>query len=112
MPISTSSITAFNASAVTVNSLAYTSTQRNVSQGRLPNGTGPLTSFPQAATPGAANALLNYSGPSLNEVLARNEGGVLDANGNWPDFIEFHNAGASPFDMSGMKLRRDTLLDG
>jgi hypothetical protein len=111
MPISNSSITAFNASAVTVNSLAYTSTQRNVSQGRLPNGTGPLTSFPLAATPGAPNALLNYAGPVLNEVLARNEGVVIDGNGNWPDFVEFLNPGASPFDMSGMTLRRDSLLD-
>jgi hypothetical protein len=111
LPIANGAITIYGPDSAQLNSLAYTTTQREVSQGRLPNGTGPLTSFPLAATPGAANALLNYSGPVLNEVLARNEGVVLDAAGNWPDFIEFFNPGASSFDMSGMKLRRNFTTD-
>jgi hypothetical protein len=77
----------------------------------LPNGTGPLTSFPLSSTPGSANGLLSYSGPVLNEVLARNEGVVLDESGNWPDFIEFFNPGATAFDMSGMKLHRDFTVE-
>ncbi|HET6409878.1 MAG TPA: lamin tail domain-containing protein, partial [Chthoniobacteraceae bacterium] len=107
LPISNSAITLFGPNAAQINSLAYATTQSDVSQGRLPNGIGPLTSFPLAATPGIANALLNYNGPTLNEVLARNEGVVTDPAGNWPDFIEIFNPGASSFDMSGMKLGTD-----
>lgn len=111
LPSSNGIITLYTANAVQVSTLSYASSQFDVSQGRLPNGTGPLTSFPLAATPGEANGLLNYGGPVLNEVLARNEGVVLDANGNWPDFVEFYNPGANAFDMSGMKLRRDSQFD-
>lgn len=111
LPTANGAITVYGPDSAQLNSLAYTSAQRDVSQGRLPNGTGPLTSFPLSATPGAANALLSYNGPVLNEVLARNEGVILDPAGNWPDFIEFFNPGASAFDMTGMKLRLDSLLD-
>ena len=109
LPVSNSSITLYSPNAVQVNSLAYASTQAEVSQGRLPNGTGTLTSFPHNETPEAPNVLVDYAGPTLNEILARNEGVVLDANGNWPDSIEFFNPGTGPFDMSGMKIRTDPL---
>jgi hypothetical protein len=111
LPVSNGAITLYDAAANALTTLSYATSQPDVSQGRLPNGTGALTSFPLAATPEAPNALLNYSGPVLNEVLARNAGAVLDAAGNWPDFIEFFNPGASSFDMTGMKLRRDIPVD-
>jgi hypothetical protein len=42
----------------------------------------------------------------INEVLARNEG-ALNHYGTFPDFIELYNAGASPFDLSGLQLSDD-----
>ncbi len=111
LPSSNGTIAIYSSSGALISSLPYATSVIAVTQGRLPNGTGGLTSFPNSPTPASANTLLSYSGPVLNEVLARNEGVVLDSNGNWPDWIELFNPGTADFDMSGMKLRRDTPLD-
>lgn len=110
LPASNATITLFDSATNVVNLLSYTATSPGVSQGRLPNGTGPLTSFPNNPTPSAENALLAYAGPLLNEVMARNDGAVLDDEGNWPDWIELHNPGGADFDMTGMMLRFNSAL--
>jgi hypothetical protein len=107
LPPANSTVTLLDTNGQTLNSLAYAATSPGASVGRFPNGTGALTTFINNPTPNAANAQISYSGPMLNEVMARNEGAVLDANNNWPDWIEFHNAGTSAFDMSGMSLALD-----
>jgi len=78
-----------------------------VSEGRLPNGAGNIQSFPASATPGAANFLSMYTGPRLNEVMARNLGVVTLSNGLAADWVELHNPLDTTFDLSGMRLSID-----
>jgi len=99
-----STVGLLDANGRAIDSLAYTTTAAGSSVGRLPNGTGPVTAFVNNPTPNAANAQISYGGPLINEVMARNEGAILDARGNWPDWIEFFNAGTSAFDMTGMSI--------
>ncbi|MDB6151803.1 MAG: hypothetical protein JWL90_256 [Chthoniobacteraceae bacterium] len=109
IPVSNGVIALLDPNARTINSFTYTTAALGASFGRLPNGTGAVTTFINNPTPNAENAQISYGGPLLNEVMARNEGVVLDANGNWPDWIEFFNAGAGAFDMSGMSLALDAI---
>jgi hypothetical protein len=84
--------------------VTYTAQAQGVTQGRLPDGTVTVTSFPASPSPAASNYLLNYSGPFLNEVLAINQAAVTNAAGRTADFVELRNTNAAPFDLSGMGL--------
>jgi hypothetical protein len=75
-----------------------------VSQGRLPDGTSTIVTFPFSPSPGAANSSVAYTGPLLNEVMARNESAVKDSAGRFPDWFELFNPTASSFDLGGMSL--------
>ncbi|MGV3532787.1 MAG: lamin tail domain-containing protein, partial [Chthoniobacteraceae bacterium] len=97
-------------SGALLNQLVYATSTPEVSQGRLPDGTGALTAFPGSPTPAAPNAVVSYAGPTINEVMANNHGAVVDSAGDWPDWIELHNAGGADFDMSGMTLRVNSRL--
>src|SRR3989442_8874918 len=52
----------------------------NLSQGRLPDGSPNIVSFPGTASPGAANYVAVYTGPALNEVLAKNVSAVTNSS--------------------------------
>ncbi|MBI4327589.1 MAG: lamin tail domain-containing protein, partial [Chloroflexi bacterium] len=56
-------------------------------------------------SPGAANRLPVYTGPVLNEGMARNESAPAD-------WIELRNPAATPFDLSGMSLSVDQAQAG
>ncbi|MCA9527709.1 MAG: CotH kinase family protein, partial [Myxococcales bacterium] len=43
----------------------------------------------------------------INEVLASNQTGLLDEDGDTPDWIELHNAGPDPVDLAGYGLSDD-----
>ena len=43
----------------------------------------------------------------ISEFLAENDGGLEDADGDQPDWIELHNNGASPVDLAGWHLTDD-----
>ncbi|MDW8310670.1 MAG: lamin tail domain-containing protein, partial [Verrucomicrobiales bacterium] len=88
--------------------VTYTAQREGVSMGRLPDGTGALTSFPNAASPGAPNFLAAYTGPVVNEVMARNLSAVNDPAGGFADWIELKNPASTAFDLSGMSLSVDT----
>ena len=68
----------------------------DVSQGRLPDGTANLVSFPLTPTPGAANSL-PLTNVVVNEVLSHTDAPLEDA-------IELHNPTASPVDIGGWYL--------
>jgi len=89
----------------------YGAQAEGVSTGRLPDGSSTVTNFVGTASPGAANYVLTYSGPVLNEVLARNQTAVTNA-GRTPDFIELFNPNPTPWDLSGMSLSLDTPQPG
>jgi len=56
------------------------------------------------------NYTSTYSGPVLNEVLARNQS--VNVNGKVVDYIELRNAGGSSFNLGGMSLSVDKAEPG
>jgi hypothetical protein len=78
-----------------------------ISQGRLPNGSSTIVNFPGTSSPGASNYITTYSGPRLNEIMARNVSAVYDPHGNNPDWIELFNPNPSAFSLAGMSLTTD-----
>jgi hypothetical protein len=78
-------ITLFDDSAQPIDRVSFVNQIEGVSQGRLPNGSPIIVSFPGSASPGAANYLIAYSGPNFNEIMARNVSAVYDSRGNNPD---------------------------
>jgi hypothetical protein len=93
-----------DATGAELDRLTYGSQTEGVSVGRLPNGTGALTSFPGTASPGTANYLISWTGPVLNEVMARNGGAVTNAAGEVCDWLELFNPRPTDFDLSGHSL--------
>lgn len=74
------------------------------SQGRYPDGSLQIQFFETSASPGAANFVVDYNGPRLNEVLARGDG-----ESGW---VELFYSGDTPFDLSGMAIQvNDTAED-
>jgi len=87
--------------------VSYGSQAEGVSQGRLPDGSGNIVSFPISPSPGASNYLIQYSGARLNEVLAINDSVVTNSAGRTADWIELRNTNAAALDLSGMRLSTD-----
>jgi hypothetical protein len=83
--------------------VSYGAQAENISEGSLPDGSASITSFP-APTPGTSNSLPPYTGPVLNEVLARNRTGAVDSLGRRAQWVELHNPDVAAFDLGGMKL--------
>ena len=82
----------------TISAANFGTPAQGVSRGRVPDGTATLATFTASVSPGAANYLNTWTGPVLNEVVARN------ATGAQADWVEFTNPTGSTFDLSGMKL--------
>ncbi|MCI0746445.1 MAG: lamin tail domain-containing protein [Verrucomicrobia subdivision 3 bacterium] len=99
----------YDASATGVSSITFGPQAEGVSQGRLPNGTGAITSFPGSSSPGASNYLANYTGPYLNEVMARNDSAVTNGLGEVSDWIELYNPATTNVDLGGMSLSLDEI---
>lgn len=87
--------------------VTYGPQSEGVSQGRLPDGSPNVVSFPASPSPGASNYLITYSGPRLNEVLAINDTVITNAAGRTPDWVELRNTNSATFDLSGMRLSTD-----
>src|SRR6185503_3209805 len=84
--------------------LKYGPQTEGVTQGRFPDGTGPLHSFPGSVSPGASNYVVSYSGPLLNELLARNRTGIVAPWGTRADWIEIANPADALVDLGGLGL--------
>ncbi len=98
----------YDASATEVNRLSYTAQTEGVTRGRLPDGTATIVNFTGTASPGASNYAATYTGPVLNEVLARNATALTNAAGNAADYVELFNGGGSPFSLAGFSLGLDS----
>ncbi|HTD86544.1 MAG TPA: lamin tail domain-containing protein [Candidatus Binatia bacterium] len=109
LPAAGGSIAIYDSSGVEVNRANYGAQTENISQGRLPDGSATVQSFPGSASPGASNYVSTYTGPYINEVMARNVAAVTNGVGRAADWIEIYNAGASAVDLGGMSLSLDTL---
>jgi hypothetical protein len=65
--------------------VSYGSQAQGVSQGRLPDGSATVVSFPASASPAASNYLITYSGPRLNELMAINDSAATNSAGRTAD---------------------------
>ena len=89
--------------------VTYTAQAEGVSQGRYPDGSATVRTFPGSASPGAGNYVSGYVGPVLNEVMARNQSAVTNPAGHRSDWIELQNPTAASFNLAGMSLSFDGL---
>jgi hypothetical protein len=96
-------IAVFDSNGSEIDRVTYGSQAENVSQGLLPDGGTSIVSFP-VPTPGFSNSLPPYTGPVLNEVMARNRTGAMDSQGRRAQWVELYNPGGTAFNLGGMKL--------
>jgi len=94
----------------TIQTVAFGVQTEAVSQGRLPDGTGPVTSFVGSVSPEAPNYLNTYTGPVINEVLARNQ--TITVGSQIVDYVELFNPNGSSFNLSGMSLSVNSQQPG
>ncbi len=83
-----------------------------ISQGRYPDGSGNIVSFPGSASPGTTNFVVSSAGLRINELMARNDSAIVNPWGQYSDWIELYNPGAVLFDLSGMSLSVDKSVPG
>lgn len=112
LPAEGDAIVLYDERGVEMDRVVYGPQSEGVSQGRLPDGSPSIASFPATPSPAASNYLLNYAGPILSEVLAINRTYRITNTasalyGRSPDFVELWNTNASVFDVSGMRLSTD-----
>ena len=107
LPATGGSIAIYDSSGVEINRVNYGAQTENISQGRLPDGSPTIQGFPGSASPGASNYISTYTGPYINEVMARNVAAVTNDLGRAADWIEIYNPGASAVDLAGMNLSAD-----
>ncbi len=122
LPATGDAIVLSDATGGQIEKVIYGAQAEGVSQGRLPDGNVNAVSFPGSVSPGAPNYINSYTGPVLNEVLARNRS--VSVGGQFADFIEIYNSGKSGFELGGMSLSvnsqqagewsfpANTILDG
>jgi hypothetical protein len=94
----------------TIQTISFGTQAEGVSQGRWPNGTGSITNFVGTASPEAANYLATWTGPIINEVLARNRSVTVGTQ--IVDYVELFNPSGSVFNLSGLSLSVNSLQAG
>lgn len=93
-----------DAAGLQIDSIAYAPCSGGQSEGRLPDGTGSPTWFTLSASPGAANHVVLYEGPILNEIAAKTRWATADTAGRFGDWVELYHSGSDEFDLSGHYL--------
>jgi hypothetical protein len=111
LPATGGAIVLYNEAALELERVTYGPQTEAVSAGRLPDGGATLVSFPGSASPGASNYQLTWTGPVLNEVLARNDRAAVSPWGSYADFVELYNPGGSPVALGGLALGRSTAAN-
>ncbi len=111
LPAAAGAIVLYDSSAVDIHRVTYGAQNEGVARGLLPSGGTAFANFPGSASPGASNYVVSYTGPVINEVLARNISAVTNA-GHTADYIELFNAAATNFPLTGMSLSIDSVDAG
>jgi hypothetical protein len=112
LPGTGGTIVLYDEAALEVSRVSYGLQAEGVTQGLLPDATGVITNFPASPSPGASNYILQYTGPVLNEVMARNRAAVTNGLGEVSDWIEFFNPATTNVDLAGMSLSVDEIEPG
>jgi hypothetical protein len=105
-------IALYDYSGQQIDRVTFPNQVEGVSQGRFPNGSSTIVSFPGSVSPGASNYVVSYAGPILNEIMARNVSAIYDPAGNNSDWIELFNPTASSCSLAGMSLGKDSSKAG
>jgi hypothetical protein len=103
----TGAIVLYDTTGAELQRVIYGAQAQGVSQGRLPNGTANIVAFPNSPSPAASNYALNYTGPVLSELLARNSSAFAGPFANYADYLELFNPTTNAFDLGGMGLSDD-----
>jgi hypothetical protein len=104
IPAEGGAIVLYSDAGLELQRVLYGAQAEGVSGGRLPDGSGTIVAFPGSASPAASNYALSYTGPTLNEILARNSRAVVAPFGRPSDYVEIYNPTAAAFDLGGMGL--------
>ena len=88
----------------TVSAANFGAPAQGVSRGRTTDGSATFSTFSGSASPGAANYVNSWTGPIINEVLARNSAGDIAPWGTRADWVELYNPLATSVFLDGMKL--------
>jgi hypothetical protein len=104
LPAEGSALALYDATSVERNRVAFGPQTEDVSQGRLPDGSGTITSFALTSSPGASNYVSTYTGPRLNELIALNRTILTNATGHTADWVELFNPNAAQFNLAGYRL--------
>ena len=92
--------------------LSYRTQKDGESRGRYPNGTGSWRTFTTTISPGQANYLPKTGGLQLSEILAINDGVIIDPIGRTSDWIELWNNSTKAIELTGMSVSIDQVEPG
>lgn len=112
LPADGNSIVLYDSFGTEINRVNYGPQLDGVSQGRFPDGSPNIISFPGSASPGTTNFVVSFAGPRINEVMARNDSAVVNPWGQYSDWVELYNPGAASVDLSGMSMSVDKSAPG
>jgi len=112
LPAEGNSIALYDSFGTQLNRVDYGPQLDGISEGRYPDGTPNIISFPGSASPGTTNFVVSFAGPRINELMARNDSAVVNPWGQYSDWLELYNPGATAFDLTGMSLSLDNSVPG
>jgi hypothetical protein len=104
LPASGNSIILYDPSGNEMDRVQYGPQASGISLGRLPDGVGPVITFPGTSSPGASNYVASLPGPRLNEFMAR-ASAARDPSAPWSaDYVELYNPESSAYLLDGVTL--------
>lgn len=112
LPAEGNSIALYDFFGTEINRVNYGAQLDGVSEGRYPDGTASIVSFPGSPSPGTTNFVVSFVGPRINELMARNDSAVVNPWGQYSDWLELYNPGTNSFDLTGMSLSVDQSIPG
>ncbi len=106
LPAAGATIALYDYNGSELQRVVYGLQSQGVSQGRFPDGATntPFTFFAGSVSPGTTNYVINYTGPVINEVLARNASAVSGPWGNYADYLELYNPNPTNYPLGGFGL--------
>jgi hypothetical protein len=104
LPASGGAIALADQTGEEIQRVTYGAQVQTVTEGRLPDGAASLTNFPGSASPGSTNYLLTWTGPQLNEILARNDRAELTPWHAYADWVEIYNPSNVSVSLAGLAV--------
>ncbi|MFO1487689.1 MAG: lamin tail domain-containing protein [Verrucomicrobiota bacterium] len=112
LPTANNAIILSDVSGTELERVTYGVQTAGVTRGRLPDGSASFTVFPGSPSPGASNYLASWTGPVLNEILARNATSELSPWSAYSDWVELSNPSNVVVSLAGLALGKSTATSG